>query len=62
LESYFKVIELENRREKDTEESLMEQNGNLSKRNGQKTIRRVRQFSKEPTAGMKKLHSIQSNI
>jgi hypothetical protein len=42
MESYFKVKELENRKEKETDESLMEQNGNLSKRNGQKSIRRVR--------------------
>ena len=60
MEAYLKAKEEDRLREQETEESLNDQNGHLQKKNGQKSIRKVRQTNKEPTPGMKKLHNLQS--
>ena len=58
MEAYLKTKELEKFKDQETEESLIEQNG---EKKGERK-KRVRVTNQEPTPGMKKLHAIQANM
>ena len=58
MEAYLKTKELEKIKDQETEESLVEQNG---EKKGERK-KRVRVTNQEPTPGMKKLQAIQANM